>query len=69
MDFMKLETNLGADVPSQRRADNPGAEEIEPCLVIPQHDAEVFRHIVHEDLQRMLGSDVLFRSQDPVGTV
>ena len=53
MDFFELHTELTIDIPAEGRTNEPGAEVVHAILGIAQHDGEVFRHVVEQDMQRM----------------
>ncbi len=46
MDLLELHTELGIDVPTERRADETGMEVVHSVLGIAQHDGEVFRYVL-----------------------
>ena len=61
MDFFELHSELAIDVPAEGRTNEPGAEVVHAILGIAQHDGEVFRDVVEQDMQRMhLVNDRLF---------
>lgn len=66
MDFVQFQTDLGLDVPSERRANDTGAEDIQSGLVVAHCDCEIFGDIVHQDFQGVLGANILLRVQDLV---
>ena len=51
MDLLELQTELGTDAPTERRAENTGTEIVHAVLGITQHDSEVFRDILEQDIQ------------------
>ena len=53
MDLLELHAELGVDVPAERRAEETGAEVVHAILGIPQHDSEVFRYVLEQDMQGM----------------
>lgn len=61
MDFFELHSKLAIDVPAKGRTNDAGAEVVHAILGIAQHDGEVFRDVVEQDMQRMhLVNDGLF---------
>ena len=61
MDVLQLHTELAVDIPAEGRANEAGAEVVHAILGIAQHDGEVFRDVVEQDVQRMhLVDDGLF---------
>lgn len=53
MDLFELQTKLGFHAPAERGTDEPGAEVIHAILGVAQHDSEVFRYVLEQDMQRM----------------
>lgn len=63
---MKLQTELGAEIPAQCRANNASTQEIEPCGVVAHHDPEILWDVIQKDFKGVFRSDVLFRIEDSV---
>lgn len=53
MDLLELHTELGVDVPAERGTEETGAEVVHAILGVAQHDGEVFRDVLEQDMQRM----------------
>ena len=53
MNLLKLHTELAINIPAERRAEETGAEVVHAILGIAQHDSEVFRYVLEQDMQRM----------------
>ena len=53
MDFLELHTELGIDVPAERRAEEAGTEVVHAVVRIAQHDSEVFWYVLEQDMQRV----------------
>lgn len=51
--LFELLTELGIDIPAERRAEETGTEVVHAILGIAQHDSEVLRHVLEQDMQRM----------------
>ena len=63
---MELESNLGADIPPQRRADHSRSEVVVSSIRVSEHDSEVFGDIIQHDQEGMFGFDIRFGVQDAV---
>ena len=66
MDLAKSHADLGACIPAQGGADQPGAEVVIASFWVPEHDGEVFGDVVEEDMKGMLLADILGGVQYPV---
>lgn len=64
VDLVQSHPNLGAHVPSQRRADHARAEMVVPRLRVAQRDGEILGYVVQQDQKRVFGLDVLLDAQD-----
>lgn len=64
---MKLEPDLGPDVPAHSRTNYARSKGVISSLWVPKHDCEVLRHIVEDDQQWMLASHILDGVKDTVG--
>lgn len=49
MNLMQLSSNLGGDIPTERRANHGRAQDIEARLVIAHHESEILRHVLEQD--------------------
>ena len=50
MDIFKLHAELAIDVPAEGRTNEASAEVVHAILGIAQHDGEVFRDVVEQDM-------------------
>ena len=50
MDLLELHSEFGINVPAKRRAEKTGTEVVHAVFGIAQHDSEVFRHVLEEDM-------------------
>lgn len=66
MNLMQLASNLRGNIPSQRRADDCRTQEVEARLVITHHERKILRHVLKQNLQRVLGAEILLRSQNVI---
>ncbi len=66
MDLLELHAELGVDVPTERRAEETGAEVVHSVFGVAQHDGEVFRYVLEQDVQGVHILDDGFAVQDAV---
>jgi len=64
MNLVKLQADLGTNVPSKRRTDHAGTQMIVASLGIAKHNCKVLWNSVEDDNERMLGGEVLFFIED-----
>lgn len=53
VDLLELFTELGIDIPAERRAEETSSEVIHAILGTARHDSEVFWYILEQDMQGM----------------
>lgn len=66
VDLMELEPKLGTYIPPERGTNDPSPKEVEARIFIAHHKSKVLGYIIHQDFQRMFGSDVLLGAEDSV---
>ena len=66
VDLLQLQPQFRVHVPSNRATYHPGAEIVRTVVRVAQHDGEIFRDVVKQDVQWMHRADDGFRIEDAV---